>query len=265
MSCIWEPGILSGAKREGSRSPRWASTPFGRCDAASKRVDLVDGYGALYRFSWRSGLLGPRRFVGKYLKQSQIFAFIAILAMSVRAVVAPGYMLAVAQTPNGPQLSVTICPSGLPEGGPRLNWTVASSHAQHAEHDRGHATAQSGHDHSAHGHGAPMSPEGLSGQHHPGHDHSGHHPSGHAHGDSATSKASPASASETEDHTDHQGHGADHPCVFAVASHVSPPTQPPAPIAYVIAPSVRVELARDLRPGLGLPAPPPPSTGPPSL
>jgi len=59
---------------------------------------------------------------------------------------------------------------------------------------------------------------------------------------------------------------ADHPCVFT-AAHVAAPAPVPSGQALVLRPaSVAPQVSRgDLRPGLGLAAPPPPKTGPPIL
>lgn len=59
---------------------------------------------------------------------------------------------------------------------------------------------------------------------------------------------------------------ADHPCVFA-AAHIAAPAAFPASDAIVLraAPAAPLAPIGDLRPGLGLAAPPPPKTGPPAL
>lgn len=59
---------------------------------------------------------------------------------------------------------------------------------------------------------------------------------------------------------------ADHPCVFA-AAHVAAPAPVPNGDALVLraAPASPMPPSGDLRPGLGLAAPPPPKTGPPAL
>ncbi|MBY0283066.1 MAG: hypothetical protein K2W81_03775 [Sphingomonas sp.] len=59
---------------------------------------------------------------------------------------------------------------------------------------------------------------------------------------------------------------AGHPCVFA-AAHVAAPAPVPSGDALVLraAPAAPMAPSGDLRPGLGLAAPPPPKTGPPTL
>ena len=59
---------------------------------------------------------------------------------------------------------------------------------------------------------------------------------------------------------------ADHPCVFT-ATHVAAPAPVPSSDAVVlrVAAAAPMSVSRDLRPGLGLAAPPPPKTGPPTL
>ena len=55
------------------------------------------------------------------------------------------------------------------------------------------------------------------------------------------------------------------PCVFAAPSVVVEPLVVIEPITFLVEASVDFAAVPDLRPGLGLSAPPPPSTGPPSL
>jgi hypothetical protein len=58
----------------------------------------------------------------------------------------------------------------------------------------------------------------------------------------------------------------DHPCAFA-AAHIVAPAPVPASDALVLRAAPATPLARigNIRPGLGLAAPPPPKTGPPAL
>lgn len=59
---------------------------------------------------------------------------------------------------------------------------------------------------------------------------------------------------------------ADHPCVFA-AAHVAAPAPVPTSDVLVLRSALSAPMlaSGDLRPGLGLAAPPPPKTGPPAL
>lgn len=78
---------------------------------------------------------------------------------------------------------------------------------------------------------------------------------GHAHKVEADHKGDPKSDGKTS-----------HPCTFAVATvgAVAPPLiATPAPMALAVA--VSAPLLTTQRPGLGLAAPPPPTTGPPSI
>lgn len=59
--------------------------------------------------------------------------------------------------------------------------------------------------------------------------------------------------------------GAKTPCVFAASSAILAPLAAAEPIEFLVETDVDFAAVPDLRPGLGLPAPPPPSTGPPSL
>lgn len=55
------------------------------------------------------------------------------------------------------------------------------------------------------------------------------------------------------------------PCVFAASAHVATPTPVAELVAFPVEHGVAFDASRDVRPGEGIPAPPPPSTGPPSL
>lgn len=55
------------------------------------------------------------------------------------------------------------------------------------------------------------------------------------------------------------------PCVFAAVVAMAPPLSAAEPIEFLTAHQVDFAVVRDLRPGRGIAAPPPPSTGPPSL
>jgi hypothetical protein len=54
------------------------------------------------------------------------------------------------------------------------------------------------------------------------------------------------------------------PCVFSAAIPMAQPEAMADPVAFRTTQDVGFALVRDLRPGRGIPAPPPPSTGPPS-
>ena len=54
------------------------------------------------------------------------------------------------------------------------------------------------------------------------------------------------------------------PCVFAAAAPLAPPMAAIEPVSFPVAYNVEFSAAQDLRPGRGIPAPPPPATGPPS-
>jgi hypothetical protein len=54
------------------------------------------------------------------------------------------------------------------------------------------------------------------------------------------------------------------PCVFAAAAPLAPPLAQAELVVFRIAYDIDFGVVRDLRPGRGIPAPPPPSTGPPS-
>lgn len=54
------------------------------------------------------------------------------------------------------------------------------------------------------------------------------------------------------------------PCVFAASAHVAAPVAIAQPVEFIVHNEVQFGAVRDLRPGQGIPAPPPPATGPPS-
>lgn len=60
------------------------------------------------------------------------------------------------------------------------------------------------------------------------------------------------------------GQGKAPPCVFAGAAHVAPPVVFAELAVFPAERAVVVHAAQDVRPGEGIAAPPPPSTGPPS-
>jgi hypothetical protein len=55
------------------------------------------------------------------------------------------------------------------------------------------------------------------------------------------------------------------PCVFAGAPVMAQPLAVAKPVEFLPAHEVDFGIVHDVRPGRGIPAPPPPSTGPPSL
>jgi hypothetical protein len=55
------------------------------------------------------------------------------------------------------------------------------------------------------------------------------------------------------------------PCVFAGAPVMAHPVAITEPVEFLVAHDVDFSVVRDVRPGRGIPAPPPPATGPPSL
>ncbi|HOY79794.1 MAG TPA: DUF2946 family protein [Hyphomonadaceae bacterium] len=55
------------------------------------------------------------------------------------------------------------------------------------------------------------------------------------------------------------------PCVFAGVVAMAPPLAAAEPVEFLATHEVDFVVVRDLRPGRGIAAPPPPSTGPPSL
>lgn len=55
------------------------------------------------------------------------------------------------------------------------------------------------------------------------------------------------------------------PCVFAGVVAMAPPISAAEPVEFRVSHQVDFAFVRDLRPGRGIAAPPPPSTGPPSL
>ena len=54
------------------------------------------------------------------------------------------------------------------------------------------------------------------------------------------------------------------PCVFASVAAVSAPVTAVEPVEFIASYDIDFGIARDVRPGRGIAAPPPPSTGPPS-
>lgn len=62
----------------------------------------------------------------------------------------------------------------------------------------------------------------------------------------------------------HDGKTQDTTCVFAVAAPLAPPLASAEPVRFVVVRDAEFSVVRDLRPGCGIPAPPPPATGPPS-
>src|SRR5690606_6572459 len=54
------------------------------------------------------------------------------------------------------------------------------------------------------------------------------------------------------------------PCVFASAVPMAPPLAADVAVEFATPGEVVVFAERDIRPGLGIPAPPPPATGPPA-
>lgn len=54
------------------------------------------------------------------------------------------------------------------------------------------------------------------------------------------------------------------PCVFAAAAPLAPPLASAEPVAFLISHEIVLSAPRDVRPGEGIPAPPPFSTGPPT-
>ena len=56
-----------------------------------------------------------------------------------------------------------------------------------------------------------------------------------------------------------------HPCVFAGVVASTPPDSAHEPVIFKVERDVDFGIVRDLRPGRGIAAPPPPSTGPPSF
>jgi hypothetical protein len=55
------------------------------------------------------------------------------------------------------------------------------------------------------------------------------------------------------------------PCVFAGAPSMAHPVAIAEPVEFLTVYEADFGVVRDVRPGRGIPAPPPPSTGPPSL
>ena len=62
----------------------------------------------------------------------------------------------------------------------------------------------------------------------------------------------------------HDGKAQNSPCVFAVAAPLAPPLANVEAIPFTVVRDAEFSVVRDVRPGRGIPAPPPPSTGPPS-
>jgi hypothetical protein len=65
--------------------------------------------------------------------------------------------------------------------------------------------------------------------------------------------------------TDKPDKSAAPPCMFAAAAPLAPPVYAIAPAVFVDAHRIVFVVRSDLRPGLGIAAPPPPATGPPIL
>jgi hypothetical protein len=64
--------------------------------------------------------------------------------------------------------------------------------------------------------------------------------------------------------SDHAGKSQHAPCVFAAAPPLAPPIATAQPLEFVVSQDIDFDVARDVRPGRGIAAPPPPSTGPPA-
>jgi hypothetical protein len=64
--------------------------------------------------------------------------------------------------------------------------------------------------------------------------------------------------------SDHAGKTQHTPCVFAAAAPLAPPIVGVQPVEFVVSHDIDFGDVRDLRPGRGIAAPPPPSTGPPA-
>ena len=62
----------------------------------------------------------------------------------------------------------------------------------------------------------------------------------------------------------HDGQAQHAPCVFATATPLAQPLAAADPVRFVVSHDVDFAIVRDIRPGRGIAAPPPPSTGPPS-
>jgi hypothetical protein len=59
--------------------------------------------------------------------------------------------------------------------------------------------------------------------------------------------------------------GAKTPCVFSAAPAIVEPLVAVEPVEFLVETGIVFSLAQNIRPGRGIAAPPPPSTGPPSL
>jgi hypothetical protein len=64
-----------------------------------------------------------------------------------------------------------------------------------------------------------------------------------------------------EQHGDNTQHA---PCVFAAAAPLAPPLTLVEAVKFIVVRDAEFAAVRDIRPGRGIPAPPPPATGPPS-
>lgn len=64
--------------------------------------------------------------------------------------------------------------------------------------------------------------------------------------------------------SDHAGKAQHAPCVFAAVAPLAPPIVAAQPVEFVVSQDIDFDVVRDRRPGRGIAAPPPPSTGPPA-
>jgi hypothetical protein len=62
----------------------------------------------------------------------------------------------------------------------------------------------------------------------------------------------------------HQQKAEHAPCVFAIAAPMAPPAASIEPVTFTAVETAASVVPRDIRPGEGIAAPPPPSTGPPA-
>jgi hypothetical protein len=62
----------------------------------------------------------------------------------------------------------------------------------------------------------------------------------------------------------HEGKAQHAPCVFAAVAPLASPLMAAEVVEFVIVRDAEFTVIRDIRPGRGIPAPPPPATGPPS-